>query len=444
MVGSGGRPGKPFAASARGAQPASDRVAAEEESPGERAPCVTGIGLDAPVAPARRDYAWFSLGVGSWFAAFGMQGAIFAWLLVGELDAPAYQVGIAQTSNMLPSLFLVLIGGAFADRHDPRRVLLAVHALASLPVLVLWLALARGRLSLPGLVAFGLCQGTLGAFAMPARDTLLSRVARGGMMRAVTGMTMVQFGSQSLGTLSVGAARWTGIGPVLALQALVLAVGALAAFRVQPRREARDPALRSPLREIPEGLRTVARTPQLRVPIALVLSVGVLFVGPFLVVFPVLVRDLYHGSELELSLVLSLFPLGTIVGSGLILLRDGVDRKGLAALRALAVGAGALALVGLAPPFWGLVAATFAWGLAGSVFINCSRTLYQVAAPASQRGRVLAVYQLGFMGAAPLGALAAGFLADVVGPLPTLLACAASMLAVVGLAWTLSDAPRMR
>ena len=411
-------------------------------SPGRR-DLATGASATAPSGSA--DYAWFSAGVGSWFGAFGMQGAIFAWLLVGVLDAPGQWVGIAQTSNMLPSLFLVLLGGAVADRYDPRRLLIGLHGLMALPMLALLVLLASDRLSVGWLIAFGLCQGTVSAFAMPARDTLLSRVAGGDMMRAVTGMTVVQFGSQSLGTLLVGSARWIGIMPMLLIQAITVLLGAGAAFLI--RADARPPAdraIRSALPEILEGLRIVARTPNLRVPIALVLAVGCLFVGPFLVVFPILVRDLYHGTQLELSLTLSLFPLGTIAGSGLMLLRGGITRKGLGALNALATGALALGAVGLALPFWGMVLATFAWGLAGAVFINCSRALFQEAAPVAQRGRVLAVYQMGFMGSAPLGALTAGFLSEFQGPLPTLLAFAIAMLAVVAAAWSFSDAPRMR
>jgi len=391
------------------------------------------------------DYRWFSVGVSSWFGAFGMQSAIFAWLLVGELEAPARWVGIAQTSNMLPSLFLLLVGGAFADRRDPRLTLIRLHVLMAVPVLMLLLVVMSGRLHIGWLMALGIAQGTITAFVTPARDTLLSRVAGGDMMRAVTGMTLFQFGSQSLGTLLVGTARWVGSPAILCVQAAVLLLGALATVFVRGEvRTLREPPAHSPLSGIAEGLRLVARTPNLRVPIGLVLAVGTLFVGPFLVLFPILVRDHYHGTELELALVLSLFPLGTIVGSGLILLRGGIARKGLGALNALTLGALALGAVGLAPPFWGMVVATFVWGLGGSVFINCSRTLYQEAAPSARRGQVLSVYQLGFMGAAPIGALVAGFASEGVGPLTTILGFATAMLGVVTLAWTVSDAPRMR
>ena len=78
------------------------------------------------------------------------------------------------------------------------------------------------------------------------------------------------------------------------------------------------------------------------------------------------------------------------------------------------------------------------------MFINGSRTLYQEAAPQAQRGRVLAVYQLGFMGAAPIGALLSGFLAGAMGALPTLFVFASAMLVVVLAAWGFSEASRMR
>ena len=172
------------------------------------------------------------------------------------------------------------------------------------------------------------------------------------------------------------------------------------------------------------------------------MAVGFLFVGPFLVVFPLLVRDFYRGGVDELSIVLMAFPLGTIAGS-LVLRARGLRRKGRAALIALVCGAAALAAVGTGLPFPAMLAATLAWGLGGAVFINCSRALYQEAAPALQRAQVLSIYQLGFMGAAPLGALASGFSSARFGPLDTLLAFAAGMLAVVCVSSLFTDVSRM-
>jgi MFS family permease len=394
--------------------------------------------------PAGHGFGWFSAGVASWFGAWGMQVVLFSWLLVGELQASAEWVGVAQTSTMLPALLLLLVGGLVADRLDPRRLLIALHVVAGVPALALALVVAGDRLSLTALFAYGVSMGALSAFIMPARDTLLSRVAGSDMMRAVTAMTAVQFGAQASGTLLAGAARWVGSVPMLLLHSALLVLGAAVTARVPvPPGAARRAPSRSALRDIVDGLILVVGDSVLRAQIMLVVAVGTLFVGPFVVLFPLLVRDFYQGGVAQLSLVLMLFPVGTIVGSLVLRARGGLRRKGLAAMLALAFGACALIGIGVGLPFPGMVAVTLAWGLAGSVFINCTRTLYQEAAPLAQRARVLSVYQLGFMGAAPVGALLSGAAGASLGTLPTLRLFGASMLVVVLLAAVLTNTARM-
>ncbi len=95
-----------------------------------------------------RGTGWFGAAVGSWFAAFGMQSLLFSWLLVGELRVSAEWVGIAQTSSALPQLALLMIGGAVADRLEPRRMLAGMHVAAALPSLSLAVVVLTGNLSL--------------------------------------------------------------------------------------------------------------------------------------------------------------------------------------------------------------------------------------------------------------------------------------------------------
>ncbi len=403
--------------------------------------------IDRPASgapgPDDRAYAWFSGAIASWFASFGIQSTLFSWLLVGELGVSDEWMGVAQTSHMLPAILLLLLGGAAADRIDPRRMLIVLHGVGTLPVLALAVVVASGVLTIPIVIAFGVSMGVVSAFSMPARDTLLSRVAGGHMMRAVTGMTAVQFGSQALGALVAGAARWVGSAPMLVAQATVLLMGSFSTMKVPAESPApRHGSASSPLRDIGDGLRQVARNEQLWSPLMLVFAVGFLFVGPFLVTFPIIVTRIFGGSISDLAIVLTMFPLGAIVGS-LVLRWRGLRRKGRAALIALVFGAVALAVVGLGISLSVMVVASLAWGLGGAVFINCSRTLYQEAAPPTQRGRVLAVYQLGFMGAAPLGSISAGFVSGQIGPLATLHVYAVVMLLAVIAVWIFTDLARM-
>jgi hypothetical protein len=173
------------------------------------------------------------------------------------------------------------------------------------------------------------------------------------------------------------------------------------------------------------------------------MAVGFLFIGPFIVVYPLLVRDYYQRGIDALSLLLMMFPLGTIAGSVVLRRLGGIRRKGRAALCALAGGALIMGTVGLGLPFGGMTVLTLTWGVCAAVFINCTRTLFQEAAPPTRRARALSVYQLGFMGMGPLGALAAGLVSARIGALGALQVFAAGMLTVVAGAALVTDTARM-
>jgi MFS family permease len=138
-----------------------------------------------------------------------------------------------------------------------------------------------------------------------------------------------------------------------------------------------------------------------------------------------------------------MFPVGMIAGSSLLLRRGGIRRKGRALLLGFVGGGLALIATSLGLPFWGLLASVFGWGLAAAVFINMSRTLFQIWAPPSHRARVLSIYSLGLMGGAPLGNVASGLLAEWLGPLPACAFAGGSMLAVIAFAWRFSEVRHM-
>jgi len=375
-------------------------------------------------------YRWYLATAASWFGGVGLQQVLTPWLVVGELRASAEWTGTVQMASMLPALFLLLVGGAVADRRDPRRLLVLLHLLAALPSLALGFAIERRPPAM----------GALGAFSNPARDSMLSQVAGRDVMRAVTGLTIAQFASQGVGMLAAGSARWLGTAPVLIAQAAIVALGALLVLGVPVRASA--PASLAPPGEYLAGLRIVLRSP-LRTVLVLTCGIGFLFSASYNVVLPVLVRDVYGGDVQDVSLVMLTFPLGTIAGSFVLLSRGGIRRKGRALLLSLALAAASVIGCGLGLPFPFVVGAGLAWGLAGAVFLNMGRTLFQVRAPEAERARVLAVNQLGFMAAGPLGALLSGFVAGELGPRTALVSFGAGMLALVGLVTLATDVARM-
>ena len=376
----------------------------------------------------------------SWFAAWGIGSVVISWIGTKQLHLSGRPFSWIQMSPQLPPLLLLLLGGAIADRVDPRRLLQSVHWATIAPVAAFAAIVVASSATVPLLVGYGLCVGIGSAFASPPRDSLLSHVAGPNLMSAVTALTIAQFGGQALGSLGGGRAEALGIPAMLGLQGLLLAGGALAARGLPRVERSAAPALP---RAWLAGVASVVRTPALRVPVGLVTAIGTFFMGPFFVAFPLIVRDVYQGGANELGWILATFPLGTILGSLAIRARGGIARKGRAMLLAMTNGTLNLALLSLGLPYWGFLLCALIWGTGGAVFINSSRTLVQETAPPEQRGRILAVYQLGFVGSAPLGMLLTGFLCETFGPLGALRVCALGMALVIASVATFSSARRL-
>jgi MFS family permease len=370
------------------------------------------------------------LGVGSWFGSFGLHNVLFSTLLVVELQETALRVGAAQSAIMVPAVVLMLLGGMVADHGNRRRLLIGLHAAASGLAVLLALALAAGWLSYPLLLAYAVGMGVLQAFVNPARDALLSDVAGPDLAQPVALMNLTQWGSQAAGALIAGASRLFGAGPFFFLQAAVLAVGSLA-FAGVGRRES-PPRASLSLRQLTGGIREVVRTPDLLATWILACGVGVLLMGPFMVIFPLMVRDVYLRGAAEIAFVSTAFPLGTISGSFVVMRRGGVRNLMRSQWYALSTASVFLLTISFGLPFWGVLVGVYLWGCAGSVFMIAGRTLFQQRASQANRGRVLASYTMGLMGSAGLvGAPLSATLAGALGPRETLAVLASTMLLLV-------------
>ena len=377
-------------------------------------------------------WTWYVVGAAAWFLSFGLNGVIVPALVTQELRGGGGAMALAQMASQGPMVTLILLGGAVADRVDRRRMLIALHLVAAALVTMLALRVSGGGLSLSLVVCYGIGMGTVTAFLMPARDALLSDVAGGNLMRAVSMLTMTQWGMQALGNLTARLESSGGIVPLIALQAAVLAAGALAILRLPQRAGARAPQRETlSLGELLEGIGEVARSPVLGPVALLAVALGFLFISPFLVVFPLLVRDFYGGDRGDLSLLYACFPLGIIASSLVILGRGGVRRKGRAQLVSLAIGALCMTALGSGLPFRGALATVLAFGLGAAVFMNASRTLFQQKAPPAHRGRVLSVYSLSTMGASLFGAPLFGLLVVQLGPLRSCMISGVAMTCLV-------------
>jgi MFS family permease len=378
-------------------------------------------------------FRWYLGGLAAWFTSFGIQTIVFPWLVAVVLGAPAQRVGIAQMVMMAPAIVFMLLGGAVADRADCRRLLLRYHLLAALPPLALAAVVASGSLGYVALLGYALVMGTLGAFVVPARDALLTRVVRQGRERAIAVSSAGQFICQLVGIVVAGWAGRIGAVALLAGQAVILAAGALTLSRLAPA----PPAAahrhdESRLAAMRDGLRAVARSERIFPVIVAMLAVGVFYGGAFAVILPLIVRDIYGGGSGELALVNTCFWGGTLASTMLQIRLGALRRPGRAVLLALTAGAVVLSAMSVPTPLWGFALICLVWGVGAGVTLTQGRTIVQLEAPESHRARALAIFQLGFAGGAPVGALGMGYLAALTGPRSAAIYPAVAMMVVLG------------
>jgi len=397
---------------------------------------------DAPVPPSSTPRAdrHFTFGTGMWFGGWGMLQVLFSWLVVGELQAREELVGLAQLALTFPALFFLLIGGALADRVDRRRLLTGLQLSAAGLAAALAAAVWAGALTFSLLIGFALGMGTVSALSFPARDALLYDVAGQNLMRAVTGITLVQFVGQGIGQLLAGSARYLGSATALTLESLLFAAGAVGFFRIPGAISVRAKHA-GPVRpaELLEGIREVIRSPVLRPVCLLVTAVGLFFAGPYFVVFPLLNREYFGGDVGELSLIYMTFPAGSILGLILLWTRGHVRRPGRAIALAEAIAALSLITISVGIPFVPTLVAGTVWGVCGAFFISTARTVFQENASDEHRARVLSVHMLAVLGAGTLGSPLAGFLAAQLGTLGAFAFCGLAMLVFVALVCLFTD-----
>ncbi|MEE9381298.1 MAG: MFS transporter [Hyphomonadaceae bacterium] len=377
----------------------------------------------------------------SWFMAFGLQMVLFPYLITNKLNLDGLELGLANMALSAPSVVFLLLGGVVAERLAGKPLLIALHLLAAIPILILAGAVASGNLTYGYMLAYGFGLGTVGAFMMPARDAIINevverriRVGSGVTLQlGVTLATMAQFAAQIFGLIIAGYADkatrmpdWLGgftIGPIsswrlLVIQGMIVASGAIFALvlakgrRVRTGRSGRGAAFG----DIADGFRTVKADPKLWAMTALMFGVGIFVIGSFLVVLPIINRDIYHLGSDGIRDMFVTFWFGAFVASVALSAFKNVQRPGRLLLTAQFFGSIVILAMLWEIPHHYFLAIVFVWGIAAGISIAMSRSIVQDAAPKDQLARVLSIYQLGFMAGAPFGAFVMGWLTDVFGP----------------------------
>ncbi len=362
---------------------------------------------------------WYMMGQSLWFIGLGIQFVVFQAIGALTLNLSGTQLGFAQSALLLPTLLFMLPAGVAAERNDGRLLLIRLQLAAILPPLALGFMVLTGQLDFIGLIIYAVMMGIISSFVMPTRDALISYiVSPHEIQRAVTVATGLQFVGQIIGMTFVGLLA-LDIGWMPMFQALALVLAAFVTHRLPYRlmpsasRQTYDSSARRAA-QIMDGLRLAFSHREIAPVIILTFFISLFYMGTFFVFFPLIVRDYYHGNTGDIATLNILFFAG-MVSASIVLLRAGrIEHLGRLLVFAAITGLIVLISLSIPGPLWWPAALCGLWGCGGGVFMSVSRTIVQSRAPESHRGRLLSIYQLSFLGGAPLGTLMFGAFADII------------------------------
>jgi MFS family permease len=360
----------------------------------------------------------------------GLFTVLFPWIVVGALHESPERVGIAQMIIQLPPVFLMLFAGSLADRFEQRRILVVTHLfVAAAQLATAWLV-AAGGLTFGSLLVLSLLGGIAGTFSQPPRDALLTRVAGAQIQRTVTLVIGLQFGSQIVGFLLASFTDQVGAAWLLVLSATLFALGAIPCARL-PSSEPTAVVRGRMFRDISVGLGVAKRSERIWPVLILTFALGLFFIGSFVVLLPLIIRDVYHGDAADLSLAFGANMTGTLVVIALLMRRGGVQRQGRAFMLALLFGSTMLLMLYLRPPYWAFFVLNFVWGLGGGFTMTMGRSIVQESAPPELTARLVSIYAFAMSTGAPIGSLAIGYAAQWWGTLNAALLPGVGMAATV-------------
>ncbi len=379
-----------------------------------------------------RDFRLYFAGQLVSVAGTWMQQIAMAWLAY-KLTNSALVLGLLGFASQIPILLFAPFGGVWSDRTDRRRLMMATQALAMLQALTLAVLAWQGWATPALLLGLAFVLGCINAVDVPVRQSLVVHLVsdRALLPNAIALNSFMMNATRFVGPALAGlivARAGEAVCFLLNAASYLAVLLALAALHTRPG----GGTSKSALHALREGLAYTFSHRDIRLFLLRVAAVSFL-VAPYVVMLPLYARTVLGGDARTFGLLVSSAGAGALLAS--LFLASRVSLEGLARRVAAAVILAGIALAlfaansvpGLAYPILMVLGFSVILVAAGS------NTLLQSWVRDDMRGRVMAIFSVAFLGIAPLGSLAMGGLAHVLGIRPTLFVFGA-LTVVAGLA----------
>jgi MFS family permease len=338
---------------------------------------------------------------GTWFQNLA------ASLLVYRLTHSPFLLGVLTFAQFLPILVLAPWAGAAADRFDRRRILLVSQSAAVVLSATLGVLAFADVVNEWFVIGFGLLLGLVSGISSPAQLALVSSLVQPRDLGAAIALNSMTFNlARAIGpALAAAVIAAFGIPVAFLVNAGSYLVFVCALLLVHPRAQQR--AASAPLRE---SLALLRSNPRLLWLLFVVMAVGFAS-DPVNTEAPAFAQA-FGYSDTVAGLIIGVFGAGAVSAALFFAGREGSPRLTVATLTILAAG---IVAFSLSPSLWVGFLFLFVAGF-GYLAANArATTQLQLEVDERQRGRIMALWGIAFLGLRPFASLVDGAVADLAG-----------------------------
>ena len=342
---------------------------------------------------------------GTWFQNIALA------LLVYRLTKSPFWVGAVNFAQFIGVVVLAPWAGHAADRFDRRKLIIATQLGATVVSAVLAWLVAVQLGTVPIVLGLALLLGATTAFATPALQAIIPALVPREDLGAAVAMNSVTFNlARAVGPVA-GAfvvARF-GIPWAIGINAVSYSVFAAAMLFLHLDQTRETQARRARLRD---SIAMLRQDSSLAILLVVVAAVS-LTMDPVSTLTPAFATRYFHKPDTFAGFLIGAFGTGAVVGS-VIPLHD-TERPERRIALMIGILACAMIAFGLMPS---LVPSLVVLALAGFGYLigqTSATTLLQLRVADRERGRIMALWSVAFLGTRPIAALIDGGLASVLG-----------------------------
>ena len=344
--------------------------------------------------------------IGTW-----MQQMALSWM-VYRLTNSSYMLGVVGFASQAPTFLITPFGGIIADRVNRKKLVLLTQTLAMIQATALAVLSFSESPLIWHLIALGAIMGLINAIDLPCRQTFLVDMlgSREELPNAIAVNSSIVTLTRLIGPALAGIfIAWAGERMCFVANAISYVAVIIALIFVKAKQKEQPKKQPDVFLQLKEGFKYAFSFGPIRSLLGMIALVS-LFCMPYSVLMTAFAKDVFHGDATTLGILTTATGVGSLIGAVYLSTRKGVLGLGRWVwVSCMLFGIGLIGF-GFSTNLYVALPLLAVAGFGSMILVAASNTILQTLVDEDKRGRVMSIYTMCFMGLAPFGSVAAGWL----------------------------------